>query len=179
MPKWHFVEREVLVMSMSGALRTRQGCSVYACGELKRADLRRSLAAQLRGIAAEYTRAVEPEQHKQNIQRIAESLTFQFKDKATLRDNGFRIGIAQKALNLYLKYLWCLDRIVMPPHCPLDSRIITDLPLTLQERQDLQWTRLDSIDGYQRLVDAGIQRMSEKGYSSLSEWELHEFNSRQ
>lgn len=43
--------------------------------------------------------------------------------------NVFRIGSAQKALNLYRKYLWCLGYIPFPPHCPFDATIIDQLPV--------------------------------------------------
>ncbi len=38
---------------------------------------------------------------------------------------GYKYGIAQKLLNLALKYYWCLGEIAEPPHCPVD-RIVID-----------------------------------------------------
>ena len=37
---------------------------------------------------------------------------------------SYKYGIAQKFINLSLKYHWCLDLIQEPPHCPIDSTII-------------------------------------------------------
>jgi hypothetical protein len=39
-------------------------------------------------------------------------------------------GIAQKALNLFLKYLWCLGVFKnknCPPHCPIDSQVLNEI----------------------------------------------------
>ena len=43
--------------------------------------------------------------------------------------NGGKLffGVAQKALNIYLKYLWCSNFDVRPPHCPFDYDIISRL----------------------------------------------------
>ena len=57
-------------------------------------------------------------------------LTDLYKDKAILKDNVFRVGITQKAFNLYLKYLWCLGLRWIehePPHCPFDRIVIGKL----------------------------------------------------
>ncbi len=62
-------------------------------------------------------------------------MTTEFKD--ILFGNGFRVGIAQKALNLYLKYLWCLGKITEPPHCPFDSIIISEI------KCNIKWTEMD------------------------------------
>jgi hypothetical protein len=82
-----------------------------------------------------------------------------------LKNGRFRIGIAQKALNLYLKYLWCVGLIPMPPHCPFDSSIIGHLP----ECMNFNWTAIDSIDDYQKLVNSARKKADDK---PIAEWEL-------
>jgi len=94
-----------------------------------------------------------------------------------LYGNRFRIGIAQKAFNLYLKYSWCLGKAACPQHCPFDSGIIKKLPLTEQQKSDLQWTNLDCLDDYQAPVDAGRMKVKTTEHSSLSDWELEEWKS--
>jgi hypothetical protein len=86
-----------------------------------------------------------------------------------LRDGRFRIGPAQKALNLYLKYMWCVGEIPTPPHCPFDSKIIYHL----RGCEDVKWTKLVSLDEYMKLVRTA--RQEAKG-RSLAEWELKVFN---
>lgn len=103
------------------------------------------------------------EEHLSNIKKIADDLTVNFSH--CLQNRRFRIGIAQKALNLYLKYLWCVGLIPIPPHCPFDSIIIGHLP----ECKHLNWTAIDSIDDYQKLVNAARKKIDDK---PIAEWEL-------
>jgi hypothetical protein len=177
MKKWQFIEDELVASSIRGAL---QRAKVYAHStdspERDRKRLRQSLAILLRDLARRYSTRVTPEAHGRNIQRIADFLTAEFRNKNVLRGDKFRIGVAQKALNLYLKYLWCLGKAETPPHCPFDSRIIAKLPLTEQQRKNLRWTELNSTSDYQTLVAAGLQKIGTTGHSSLSEWELEAFN---
>src|SRR3984957_15472054 len=37
-----------------------------------------------------------------------------------LGELGYNYGVAQKLLNLILKYYWCAGRIGEPPHCAVD-----------------------------------------------------------
>lgn len=81
----------------------------------------------------------------------------------------FRIGVAQKALNLYLKYLWCLDRIPVPPHCPFDSTVLRELEL------EFSWTRSSKIEDYKSWVE---HAKVAAGTKTLAEWELQLWNRR-
>lgn len=81
------------------------------------------------------------------------------------RAGRFRIGLAQKALNLYLKYLWCAGFAARPPHCPVDAIILEAAGI----RDATPWTRLDSIEEYVRLIHR--LRDGTKG-QPIAEWEL-------
>jgi len=176
MTKLEFLEDQLLANSIHAAL---QRANVYAdpkaYTDQNRTTLRGKLAELLRDLAKQYRTAVTEDKHKENVGKIADDLTTAFGDKNLLRHDRFRIGIAQKALNLYLKYLWCLNKIGTPPHCPFDFRIIAKLPLTDQQRKCLQWTELDSLKDYQTLVDAGMKKIKETVHTSLAEWELTEW----
>jgi hypothetical protein len=57
-------------------------------------------------------------------------------------------GIAQKMLNLYLKYMWSLGNIQEPPHFPVDRIIQIKLIRTSQTTRDYPikieaWTQFD------------------------------------
>lgn len=176
MTKWEFVEDQMISNSILAAL---QRANVYAdpvaYTDQNRKKLRDNLADLLRDFANQYKTSITSDKHKENIRKIADDLTARFRDKNLLRNDRFRIGIAQKALNLYLKYLWSLDKIARPPHCPFDFGIIAKLPLTDQQKKDLQWTELDSLDDYQALVDAGMEKIKVTGHASLADWELAEW----
>jgi predicted house-cleaning noncanonical NTP pyrophosphatase (MazG superfamily) len=93
----------------------------------ERNQFHKELQRSLKEIAAEYRTDKTDEEHEKNISRLADTLSFS--QHAVLREERFRIGSAQKALNLFLKYLWCLEEILPPPHCPFDAGIIRQLEL--------------------------------------------------
>src|SRR5208283_2210213 len=128
-----------------------------------RSDLRRKLAE----MASDYRTAVAENLHLRNISALTDYLTKVH--SAALKDGRFRIGSAQKALNLYLKYLWCIGAIVEPQHCPFDSQIIKHL----RGFADVRWTTLDDIEHYKRLVAAA---KSAAGPLSIAQWELDVYN---
>jgi hypothetical protein len=78
-------------------------------------------------------------------------------------------GVAQKALNLYLKYLWCWDPNFIPPHCPFDDKIIKALG-ALPVGVDTKWTTSNSVPSYRAWVAAA--RTIAGTNQSLAEWEL-------
>ena len=165
----HFLREELLTLSINGALGRVDIYSESAQKEEDRIDFRRDLRSELKKMVAEYTTEVPEQIHLSNIQSLANRITL--KHRGSLKNGRFKIGRAQKALNLYLKYLWCLGFITLPPHCPFDSKIINKLP----ECSDLKWTSIDAIDAYVRLVEAARKRAALKSLS-LSEWELQAWN---
>lgn len=174
MQKKKFLLDQAIVNSIGAAF---QHASVYI-KDLKDYDarkfaLRKSLAEHLKSLGADYANIVTDDKHCANIVNLAETLTTHYKDSGILRGGRFRIGIAQKALNLYLKYLWCLgDILVPPPHCPLDRRIIDKLDLQGEKRKEYDWTKLDDIEKYKTL----IAKCREKaGTVLIAEWELTEW----
>jgi hypothetical protein len=160
--KEKFLRNEFLTMSLVGALG-RSRTYVETASEGDKGRFRVALRQELDAISQAYTSEVEEEEHVTNIEKLSDILTSMFPH--CLRDGRFRIGIAQKALNLYLKYLWSVSLIPIPPHCPFDSIIISHLP----ECTDLNWTLLDNIDDYRRLVTAAKRAASGR---SLAAWEL-------
>jgi hypothetical protein len=173
--KKKFIVDQAVVNSIGGAF---QHAGVYV-KELKDADkqkncLRETLAECLRNFGLTYAQSVTDEVHYRNIVNLANTMTEKFRDTGILRCRRFRIGIAQKALNLYLKYLWCLGDIPTPPHCPLDRRIIDMLDLKGKDRKDYDWTKLDDIKKYKELIE---KCRNVAGDISLAEWELKEWTS--
>jgi hypothetical protein len=132
-----------------------------------RKEFHRELRRELDRLVPQYRPAVTEDDHLRNIVRLADSLS-QSQEKA-LAGGRFRIGSAQKALNLYLKYLWCLGDIPTPLHCPFDYQVISRLPGCGHHK----WTRIDSVDEYRVLVEAARRNASGR---SLAEWELELYN---
>jgi hypothetical protein len=152
-------------------MATVQRAKVYAgdVGDKEKSAFRRALRSQLDVLAKLYREGVSEETHVQNIGGLSDSISISHAH--ILRNDRFRIGLAQKALNLYLKYLWCADKITMPPHCPFDARVIAKL----RGYHGPTWTALDNRIDYLALVEAA---KTEAGNLSLAAWELQLFNIR-
>jgi hypothetical protein len=164
-----FLRDEFLRMTLNGALRTRGAeAVVYApdVSDAAKEDFREYFRKVLVVAAKAYEKTVTDRQHFTRINNLADGLSNTF--GAVLAGQRMRIGIVQKALNLYLKYLWTVGKIPEPPQCPFDNLVIARVPGSWT-----RWTRLDSLDEYVRLVAAA---RVEAGGISLAEWELRLFN---
>jgi hypothetical protein len=128
-------------------------------------ELKRCLRSAIVKLAPRYREAVADQEHMKGIARIKAKIDRQWAHAVGKR--GISIGVVQKALNLYLKLLWCLGRASEPPHCPVDSVIIATLP-TLDR---VPWTRIRSIDDYEKLISK-LRNLAEKEGLSLAAWEL-------
>ncbi len=162
-----FLRNEFLTMSVNGALG-RSGTYLKSAPDSARENFKSALRTKVHELAKKYTFTVTEEEHVSNIIELSDRLTSRF--SSCLINGRFRIGIAQKALNLYLKYLWCAGAILMPPHCPFDRKVIRYLR---PECANLNWTSIDAIDDYERLVEAAKNKAEGK---PLSQWELEIWN---
>jgi hypothetical protein len=171
--KKEFLIGQAIANSISAAF---QHAGVYVKGlkdnDERKAALRKKLADELQLLSKNYAESLIDDAHCKNIVKLADILTGDFKGLGILRNNRFRIGIAQKALNLYLKYLWCFGDILMPPHCPIDRRIIDRLGLPSKERGKYDWTKLDDINKYKYLIEKCRARADK---TPVAEWELNEW----
>ncbi len=164
-----FLKAELFSLTL---MATVQRAGVYSHGsrQNERKKFQDSLRSRLEKIVESYANQVTEEAHIRNIVELSVSLT---SAHAKALENGrFRIGTAQKALNLYLKYFWCLGKIPSPPHCPFDRRIIKNLP----NYTGPSWTKLDLEEDYRALVHAA---KAEAQDSSLAAWELRTYNNAQ
>jgi hypothetical protein len=166
--QWRFVHEEILTMSLMAAFAHVR---VYKSGSTnaERRNLQKTLKRELTRLSDEYRSVIGEPQHLENIQNLATKIA---DDPSAIREDGkFWIGPAQKALNLYLKYLWCFDQIVEPPHCPLDAKILAMAPKRSKVRK-VRWTRLEKASDYMECINA-LRKIAEP--KSLTQWECEEF----
>ena len=105
--------------------------------------------------------------HCQNIEELkkhANSCPY----KHVLFESHYNIGVAQKLLNLRLKYLWCAGKIARPTHCPVDGIILRHVKWPGEP-----WTRWECIDEYKAAI-AWIKKST--GNKHIADWELYTFN---
>jgi hypothetical protein len=117
----------------------------------------------LADTAKDYINHDDEALHLQNIVLISDKISKEF--SSILHEGRFRLGAAQKLLNLYLKFLWCLGKVDMPTHLPLDSIVQKILP----RGERIRWTKMDDLSEYEKTIHA--IRLS-IGNRSLPEWEL-------
>jgi hypothetical protein len=163
----HFLVRAAFGSALMGMA---QRGNLYSGGssDLSRDAFREALRKALERLTKQYKKKVSSDQHCRNIEKLSDDLSASH--KRALKGGRFRIGSAQKALNLYLKFMWCLGRIEQPPHCPFDARVLSKIP----HCRDVKWTRLDCINEYRRVVaEAGHKAKTEN--LSLAEWEMKEY----
>lgn len=159
-------------MSIFAALSTRDKKNpIYKKGlpqekEIKLVGFKTYLKNKLAQYAQQYKEEISEKKHNENIEKLTQEITAEYQD--ILHEGNFRIGITQKLLNLYLKYLWASDKIPTPPHCPFDSIVISSLQL-----KNIRWTALKSIGEYKFLVEEAKKLAKDK---NLSKWELELWN---
>lgn len=160
------------VIFSSTLAATVQRSSVYRkdAPEQCRQKFREGLEQELKNLLEQYNNPVSPAIHCENIEILAKNISAKHRD--VLTDESFRIGLAQKALNLYLKFYWCLGRIPMPPHCPIDAIVLKNVP----DCENVRWTKITQIADYKEVIRKAILKAGEL---PLSEWEMHIYNNAQ
>jgi hypothetical protein len=135
-------------------------------------QFKHDLEEHLRRIETQYKGSVSSEKHLQTIADVVKGMSR--KHTHILKDGRFRVGIAQKAVNIYLKLLWCYGWIPEPPHCPIDSIVLAEV----RDRQT-RWTKMDCIEEYRAAIERIQAYIRQTGaMTSLSKWELCVWNNR-
>jgi hypothetical protein len=113
--------------------------------------------------------------HYENIENLSRFISEKY--ETILFNQRFRIGVSQKIINLFLKYMWIYGKIKMPYHCPFDSNIKTSLTEKNSKIGLQDWTVLDNLEEYKIYVSLARIKAQAEGLS-IPEWELVKWNSR-
>ena len=136
-------------------------------------DFREKIIAYLSShVIPQYRKTgIAEEQHYANIEEI---IAYANRiDSQVLGQLGYKYGVAQKLLNLALKYQWCLGIISEPPHCPVDRIVINKT----KYKNRINWTQMVARSEYQSVIE-DIKRLARHDGRSPSMWELMIFNRR-
>lgn len=87
-----------------------------------------------------------------------------------LGPEGYKYGVAQKLLNLAVKYMWCLGHIKEPPHCPVD-RIIID---KTKFKNEVLWTKITKRKPYEDVIEE-IKILARANSLTPAQWELSNY----
>ncbi len=172
--KRRFLSYELGLLTLKAALSTRDdNYPVYDRGTKiwQRSQAKRVLRQWLVIIEEKYSKeSIGEAEHMSFIAKVAEELS---KELSRYLHNGrFRVGVAQKLVNVHLKYLWTAGFCQEPPHCPIDG-IIRDAAGI-----DYVWTSSDSIDEYQEAISQ-LEAIAKAKGLTLAQWELETFRRRE
>lgn len=122
-------------------------------------------------IIPSYNDVIDEEKHLANLSkliRFANDI-----ERGILGQKGYKYGVAQKLLNLYLKYHWCIGEIKEPPHCPIDRIVISQTEF----KGRINWTQISNQNEYMMVIDAIRDLSSDQGVS-IAQWELQNYKRR-
>ncbi len=172
--RWNFLKDELWTLTFGAISR---GSKLYRNDPTDgdKTKFKNTIKDYVSDLIPDYRNGVEGEEHMKNIKNLCEASK---KHKDILQNGSLSIGRGQKILNLYLKYLWCLDEVDKPPHCPLDRNILEN-----ELGVDESWTKLDKLykdedkDGksYEELIKKYKEKSEEEGYS-IAKMELIDWN---
>lgn len=165
-----FLNREFWTLTFAAAF---QRANVYRdnVSDTQKSDFKSKTRAFIEKSLMTYysENIVTDEMHIENIKKLSD-FTSEF--QSILQNGKLNFGVSQKMLNLYLKYLWCHNKITEPPHFPVDRRIQENIGF----RPIVSWTRFeDSID-YMRIIDFVREKNNE--FPTIAEFELKYFERR-
>ena len=169
-----FLDRETFTLTVNGAIGRNPTYRTDASEAARRA-FRESLEAWLGERIEEYRAGpVGDVRHVDNIECLSSELSA--RHRQVLLNGRLRIGTAQKALNLYLKYGWARGIIDEPPHCPIDSVVLAKIgkcprDVRCETCYGTTWTRIDTRHEYLHFVEKAREAAEAQGLS-LSRWEL-------
>jgi len=150
--------------SQSASLQRGNVYAKNATYEQKRA-FQKDFRMRLRVLESCYMQSVSDEDHFRTIEGFANQLS---QAHSTALANGrLRIGTAQKAVNLFLKFLWSIGVVPEPPHCPIDRNVLTKIGISKN------WTELDNIEEYKSIIGTIRQKA---GQQTPARWEYDLWN---
>ncbi|HSW44587.1 MAG TPA: hypothetical protein VLM89_03345 [Phycisphaerae bacterium] len=165
--KKEFLIKTALSNTQSASLQRGSPVYVANASDQEKQGFKDAFKNSLRALETRYKQTVPEKDHIRTIQQFVKELSRgDFRD--VLVNGRLTIGRAQKAVNLYLKFLWCLDLIKEPPHCPVDSVVLETIGMN-----NIPWTRLDSVNDYMSIIDT-IKRHC-RGQSP-AKWECDVWN---
>ena len=163
-----FLEYEFTTSSMLAALATRRKTHpMYAAAatDSERVAVKQWLRNYLVQLGKRHqSRSLSEAEHLQEICTLVAETSETH--ASTLHQGRFRFGVAQKLVNLYLKYLWTIGVVRTVQHCPLDGTINAEANL------GYVWNTSDSETEYLQAIS---KLRSHVDGEHLQTWEIRTF----
>jgi hypothetical protein len=182
--QYSFIHNEIWILTFAGAF---QRANIYnkTAPELQRGQFKTKTRAYIVDVVLDgyKTGNISDEQHIDNIKSIS---AYSSNFSEIFVKGKINFGIAQKMLNLYLKYMWSLGNIPEPPHFPVDRIIQIKL---IEQAKQLEinpikieaWTQFNDEKHYLKVISSArelIGKNENLAKHSLAELELLLFDRR-
>lgn len=119
------------------------------------------------------TEKVDEKEHLENIEFLVKK-SQEYDLCVFLNEGTITFGVAQKLLNMYLKYLWCAGMIMHePPHCPIDSIVLRNLDIDTAQKSQGALPKWPDAD--EKTYNKYINKLNDKT-NNPSQWELREWS---
>tara|TARA_R110000765_G_scaffold94079_3_gene177438 strand:- start:3397 stop:3945 length:549 start_codon:yes stop_codon:yes gene_type:complete len=153
--KEDFINKEIWMLTYGASFQRAYAYIDNASEETKR-HFKTKTSGLIDNMLPQYKKGnVTDKEHITNIKEVSN-----YSNHFSEIFNGGQInfGIAQKMLNLYLKYQWCLGNIAEPPHFPVDRIIQQKLNKSARQYKQNQidlkpWTRFKDEVHYLKVVN--------------------------
>lgn len=132
-------------------------------------DIRNFLLEYYADLAGNH---VSEEDHKKRLRSLSTVISRRY--KCILYERRYRLGIAQKVVNTFLKLLWSADLINTPHHCPFDNKVKRKIEKFSEEGYLCCWTDFTSMKEYENYVSAA-RIAAAKEVLSIADWDLTHF----
>lgn len=183
--QYDFIQNEIWILTFGGAFQRSNIYRLKDQEEQKKGVFKKSIRSFIEDtILDSYkTTMVSDTEHIENIKRVSD---YSSNFSELFNNEKINFGIAQKMLNLYLKYMWSLGHIQSPPHFPVD-RIIQELlnkelkALAIKGLKLKAWTQFTDENHYLKVMNSARELISKKEFfanHSLAELELSLFQRR-
>ena len=182
MNKKEFIIREFLQFSIQAGFSTRNedypiydfnssDFSLKAAKALK-GDLRNFVSSSCKEIQG---KRISEEGHIKRIEDLSAEVSQKY--RSILFKKKFRVGVSQKIINLFLKYLWSVNLVNEPHHCPFDNIIKLKIKKYTGNADLVNWTEMKSIEEYKNYVSAA-SKAAESEKSTIARWEMKHWKRR-
>ena len=156
--------------ALSNAIKAAvQHNKFYIAENAPRAIIRDFWRQQLLALQAVYKQQQEIDQYNADILNLRAILNNQFP-----LFTDCRISHAQKSIGVFLKHLWCMKLVAIPPSCPVDARI---LKVAGAAYPATNWGYVNTIEDHKAKV---ALLMADKNVAAphvkIAEWELAAYN---
>lgn len=153
--------------------RSVQRAYVYTPGIslARKAEIRKFWKKQLVELGEKYAEVQSVEVFESDMIELQKRMNIEFPNdfnnpKCITCPSQIRLAQAQKSLSLYLKHLWCMGLIPVPPVCPVDTLILKKTAIPSEYRN---WKCICTMEEYRFRLNA-INLAA--GDLTVVEWEL-------